>query len=144
MGFCFFNNIAIAAAYANTQYKLKRVAIVDFDVHHGNGTEDIIRNKIKSKKNWTEGFELLTSYMEDLTVVYEFFKEGEASETDVEEQYEKTISQLNHIVGDQLEQLLVGGARVTDHRSPELFLAPRKEVVDRPGRGLGVLGHLLE
>nr|MBL0711763.1 histone deacetylase family protein [Colwellia sp.] len=44
MGFCFFNNIAIAAAYARKKYHLKRVAIVDFDVHHGNGTEDIIKN----------------------------------------------------------------------------------------------------
>src|SRR3546814_2848048 len=41
MGFCFFNNIAIAAAYALEKYALKRVAIVDFDVHHGNGTEEM-------------------------------------------------------------------------------------------------------
>lgn len=41
MGFCFFNNIAVAAAHALAAGKLKRVAIVDFDVHHGNGTEDI-------------------------------------------------------------------------------------------------------
>lgn len=39
MGFCFFNNIAIAAKYALEKYSLKRVAIIDFDVHHGNGTE---------------------------------------------------------------------------------------------------------
>lgn len=39
MGFCLFNNIAIAAAYALQHYQLKRVAIVDFDVHHGNGTQ---------------------------------------------------------------------------------------------------------
>ncbi len=41
MGFCFFNNIAVAAAYALDQYALERVAIIDFDVHHGNGTENI-------------------------------------------------------------------------------------------------------
>jgi acetoin utilization deacetylase AcuC-like enzyme len=39
MGFCLFNNIAIAASYARQCYKLERVAIVDFDVHHGNGTQ---------------------------------------------------------------------------------------------------------
>jgi acetoin utilization deacetylase AcuC-like enzyme len=41
MGFCIFNNIAVAAKYALERHGLKRVAIVDFDVHHGNGTEDI-------------------------------------------------------------------------------------------------------
>ncbi len=38
-GFCLFNNIAVAAAYARLKYKLKRLAIADIDVHHGNGTQ---------------------------------------------------------------------------------------------------------
>jgi acetoin utilization deacetylase AcuC-like enzyme len=44
MGFCFFNNVAVAAAHALEAHGLARVAVVDFDVHHGNGTEDIFRN----------------------------------------------------------------------------------------------------
>jgi len=42
MGFCLFNNIAVGAYHALNRYGLKRIAIVDFDAHHGNGTEDIV------------------------------------------------------------------------------------------------------
>jgi len=45
MGFCFFNNIAIAAVYAKQKYNLAKVAVVDFDVHHGNGTQEILSDK---------------------------------------------------------------------------------------------------
>ena len=45
MGFCLFNHIAIAALYARQKYNLSRIAIVDFDVHHGNGTQDIVRGQ---------------------------------------------------------------------------------------------------
>lgn len=44
MGFCYFNNIAVGAAYALEEKGIERVAIVDFDVHHGNGTEHIFQD----------------------------------------------------------------------------------------------------
>ena len=43
-GFCFINNIAVAARYLQTKYKIKKIAIIDFDVHHGNGTQEIFYN----------------------------------------------------------------------------------------------------
>jgi len=44
MGFCFFNNVAIAARYLQSEWKIKRIGIVDFDVHHGNGTQAIFED----------------------------------------------------------------------------------------------------
>ncbi len=44
MGFCFFNNAAVAALHARAHWGLTRVAVVDFDVHHGNGTQDIFQS----------------------------------------------------------------------------------------------------
>ena len=44
MGFCLFNNVAIAARYAQQNYEVERVAIIDFDVHHGNGTQHIFES----------------------------------------------------------------------------------------------------
>ena len=43
-GFCFINNVAVAARYLQKKYKIKKVAIIDFDVHHGNGTQEIFYN----------------------------------------------------------------------------------------------------
>ncbi len=42
MGFCLFGNVSIAAKYALEVHGLKRVAVIDFDVHHGNGTQDLL------------------------------------------------------------------------------------------------------
>jgi len=58
MGFCIFNNIGIAAAYALEKKGLERVAVVDFDVHHGNGTEDMF-----SPSHWHQRV-LMTSFFQ--------------------------------------------------------------------------------
>jgi acetoin utilization deacetylase AcuC-like enzyme len=47
MGFCVYNNVAVGAYYLLEKYNLQRVAIIDFDVHHGNGTQDIFYNNEK-------------------------------------------------------------------------------------------------
>ncbi|MBD1144518.1 histone deacetylase family protein [Pelagibacterales bacterium SAG-MED37] len=47
MGFCVYNNVAVGANYLIEKYKYNRVAIIDFDVHHGNGTQDIFYNNKK-------------------------------------------------------------------------------------------------
>ena len=43
-GFCFLNNVAVAARYLQSNYDIKKIAIIDFDVHHGNGTQEIFYN----------------------------------------------------------------------------------------------------
>ena len=44
MGFCLFNNAAIAAKYVQLKYRMERILIIDWDVHHGNGTQDTFYN----------------------------------------------------------------------------------------------------
>jgi len=58
MGFCIFNNIGVAAAYAVEEMGLERVAVIDFDVHHGNGTEDMF-----SAPRWHDKV-LMTSFFQ--------------------------------------------------------------------------------
>ena len=47
MGFCIYNNVAVGANYLIEKYKYNKIAIIDFDVHHGNGTQDIFYNNEK-------------------------------------------------------------------------------------------------
>lgn len=76
MGFCLFNNIAIGAFYAKEKYHLERIAIVDFDVHHGNGTEDIIKTNINNNRATNHNFLFCSSYQ------YPFYPfEMQASDT---------------------------------------------------------------
>lgn len=56
-GFCFFNNVAVAAAHALTYPDIKRVAIIDFDVHHGNGTEEIFKSRFTDQVFLLSSFE---------------------------------------------------------------------------------------
>ncbi|MBP6562763.1 MAG: histone deacetylase family protein [Neisseriaceae bacterium] len=58
MGFCFVNNVAVGAMHALAEHRLSRVAIVDFDVHHGNGTEEIFQDDDRVM--------LLSAFQEDL------------------------------------------------------------------------------
>ena len=44
IGFCFFNNVAVTAKYLQKKYSINKIAIIDFDVHHGNGTQEIFFN----------------------------------------------------------------------------------------------------
>ncbi len=48
MGFCFFGNVAIGARHAMERHGLSRVAVVDFDVHHGNGTQDLLWDEVRA------------------------------------------------------------------------------------------------
>ena len=47
MGFCIYNNVAVGANYLIDKYKFNKVVIIDFDVHHGNGTQDIFYDNEK-------------------------------------------------------------------------------------------------
>ena len=90
MGFCLFNNIAIAAAHARAQHGLERVAILDFDVHHGNGTEDFVAGR--------EGYLLCSSFQ---SPYYPFSGTGELPDNIVNTPLEAGAE------GDALRNLVV-------------------------------------
>ena len=67
-GFCIFNNVAVGAMHALEHHKLERVAIIDFDVHHGNGTEEIIGSLQDPNKIF-----FFSAHLFDRTNSYEFY-----------------------------------------------------------------------
>ena len=69
MGFCIFNNAAIGAKYAQAVYKLERILIVDWDVHRGNGTQEIFFN---DRSIYTFGFHQSAIYPDNISSVSKF------------------------------------------------------------------------
>lgn len=74
MGFCLFNNVAVGAAHARAVHKVKRIAVVDFDVHHGNGTAHMFAGR--------KGFFYLSSHQQPL-----FPHTGDSSENQTDNIY---------------------------------------------------------
>eukprot|EP00656_Telonema_subtile_P004115 TRINITY_DN11870_c0_g1_i2.p1 TRINITY_DN11870_c0_g1~~TRINITY_DN11870_c0_g1_i2.p1 ORF type:complete len:1069 (+),score=245.15 TRINITY_DN11870_c0_g1_i2:82-3288(+) len=71
-GFCIFNSVAIGAIHALESHKMKRVAIIDFDVHHGNGTENIIMERMKHFHKSNSIF-FCSTHLYEVTPQYEFY-----------------------------------------------------------------------
>jgi len=71
-GFCIFNSVAIGALHALETHKMKKVAIIDFDVHHGNGTENIIMERMKKYQGSNSIF-FCSTHLYEVTPQYEFY-----------------------------------------------------------------------
>lgn len=69
-GFCYFNNVSIAANYAIQQYNLQRVLILDWDIHHGDGTQNIVKNNDKILFISLHRFDCAQFYPENLDANY--------------------------------------------------------------------------
>ncbi|NQZ31233.1 MAG: histone deacetylase family protein [Oceanospirillaceae bacterium] len=118
MGFCFFNNAAIAAYHAINKHQLTRVAIIDFDVHHGNGTQDIVEGD--------SNILFCSSFQHPL---YPFSGDGEsadnvhniplAAQTD-SDQYRSAVQQWFTVIDDFEPQLIIISAGFDGHAADEI------------------------
>ncbi|GMF49315.1 unnamed protein product [Phytophthora fragariaefolia] len=105
LGFCLFNNVAVGASYARAHLKdrgINKVAILDFDVHHGNGTEEIVRQLVPSTKEIT--FE--TPYGIGKQVVHQY--KPWRSEDDAENVFFCSVHGYGHKDPENKEELAKG------------------------------------
>jgi acetoin utilization deacetylase AcuC-like enzyme len=127
MGFCLFNNLAIATKHALTKYQLERILIIDFDVHHGNGTQEVFYEEPRVLYTSTHQFPLFpgTGYVDEIG-------SGEARGTTLniplpygcgDQEYELVFSQIMAPAARRFQpQLILVSAGYDPHWADELAL----------------------
>lgn len=118
MGFCFFNNVAICARYAIEQYGLERVTIVDFDVHHGNGTQNIVEgdDNILFCSSFQHPFYPYSGSEQSAKNVVNIPLAADISS----EQYREAVSQWFDIIDDFAPQLIIISAGFDGHIADQM------------------------
>ncbi len=130
MGFCFFNNAAVAARHAQAAHGAERIAIVDFDVHHGNGTQDIFWNDksvlyaSSHEMPAYPGTGALGERGEHGTIVNAPLRAGDAGET-FREAYETSL--LPRVEAFSPDLIIISAGFDAHHRDPLGNLRLREE-----------------
>jgi len=143
MGFCFFNNVAVGAAHALAAHGLERVAIVDFDVHHGNGTEHIFETepRVLFCSSFQHPFYPFTGHETDTPHIVNITLPAGADGTRFREEVERHWLHRLHEFKPQLLLISAGfDAHAEEHvrlREPDYIWITRelKKVADAYGEG---------